>query len=155
MSESEARGAEDRIRRLLMSAIDGELEAGEQAELERKLAADPALKDEWERLVRLKEVTAAMRYRKPPDQLWQVYWTSVYSRMERGLGWVLLSVGAIVLISYGAWKIVQELIADTGTPLVIKGAILATLVGAVVLFVSVLREKLFMRGVERYKDVDR
>jgi hypothetical protein len=151
----EARGGEERIRQLMMSMLDGELDSGEQEELRRLFAADPALEKEWDGLVRLKEVTDTMRFRKPSDGIWEVYWTSVYSRLERGIGWILLSLGAIVLISYGAWKGVQGLVADAGVPLFLKGAILATVVGLVVLLVSVLREKLFMKRRERYKDVDR
>ncbi len=151
----EAGGGEERIRQLMMSLLDGELNASEREELERLMAADPALEKEWGALVRLKEVTGTMSFRKPPDQIWEVYWTSVYSRLERGIGWILLSLGAMVLISYGAWKGVQELVADAGMPWFLKGAILATVVGLVVLLVSVLREKLFRRGRERYKDVDR
>ena len=79
----------------------------------------------------------------------------MYVRLERGVGWVLLSLGAIVLISYGLWIGAQELIADTEMPLYLKGAILATTVGVVVLFVSVVREKLFVGRRERYKDVER
>ncbi len=155
MSERDARSGGDQLRRLMMAYLDGELAAPERQELERRLASDPALAREWERLVRLKEVTEAMRLRKPPDEVWDGYWTSVYRRLERGIAWILVSIGAIVVLGYGAWTGVQELIADAAMPWFLKAAILAATVGAVVLFVSVLREKLFVRGRERYKDVER
>lgn len=155
MSDWEAGAADDRARRLLMAGLDGELAAAEAKELESLLAADPTLRDEWNRLVRLKEVTDTMKLREPPDQVWQDYWASIYARLERGIGWILFSVGAIVLISYGAWKGAQQLFADTTMPLFLKAAIAATIVGVVVLVVSVVREKLFMRSAERYKDVQR
>ena len=96
-----------------------------------------------------------MKLQQPPDEVWKDYWGSVYVRLERGVGWILLSVGAIVLISYGAWMGAQEIIADTEMPLYLKLAILATTVGIVVLLVSVIREKLFVGRRERYKDVER
>lgn len=146
---------DERVRQLLMSGLDGELNAEEREELERILGADPRLRDEWNRLSKVKEVTQSMVLRKPPEQVWEDYWASVYSRLERGIGWILVSVGAIVLLSYGAWQGVQALIADVDMPWFLKGAILATSVGLVVLFVSVLREKLFIRVRDPYKDVQR
>ena len=155
MSEKGTAPGDERVRQLLMSGLDGELSAEERAELERLLSADPKLRDEWDRLSRVKEVTQSMALRKPPDEVWEDYWASVYSRLERGVGWILVSVGGIVLVSYGAWQGVQALIADTDMPWFLKGAILATTVGLVVLFVSVLREKLFIRARDPYKDVQR
>ncbi len=146
---------DERVRQLLMSGLDGELNAEEREELERILGADPRLRDEWNRLSKVKEVTQSMVLRKPPEEVWEDYWASVYSRLERGIGWILVSVGAIVLLSYGAWQGVQALIADVDMPWFLKGAILATSVGLVVLFVSVLREKLFIRVRDPYKDVQR
>ncbi len=155
MSDRDATAGDERVRRLLMSGLDGELPAEQREELERLLGSDAAARAEWERLVLLKEVTETMKLRQPPDKVWNEYWESVYVRLERGIGWILASLGAIVLISYGLWMAAQELIADTEMPLYVKGAILATTVGVVVLFVSVLREKLFVGRRERYKDVER
>ncbi|MGD8698494.1 MAG: hypothetical protein PVJ43_04335 [Gemmatimonadales bacterium] len=155
MSEQGTTPGDERVRRLLMSGLDGELNAVERKELERLLDADPRLRDEWNRLSKVKEVTQSMALRKPPDEVWEDYWASVYSRLERGVGWILVSVGGIVLVSYGAWQGVQALIADVDMPWFLKGAILATTIGLVVLFVSVLREKLFIRASDPYKDIQR
>ena len=111
MSEREAVSGDERVRQLLMSALDGELNARERQELERLLDADLSLRDEWNRLTRVKEVTQSMSLRKPPDEVWEDYWASVYSRLERGIGWILVSIGLIVLVSYGAWRGVEELIS--------------------------------------------
>jgi hypothetical protein len=155
VNQREAVSGDERVRQLLMSALDGELTARERRELEGLLNADSSLRDEWNRLTRVKEVTQSMSLRKPPDEVWEDYWASVYSRLERGIGWILVSIGLIVLVSYGAWRGVEELIADAGLPWFLKGAILATTVGLAVLFVSVVREKLFVRSRDPYKDVQR
>ncbi len=101
------------------------------------------------------EVTSTMALRSPPQEIWDTYWTSVYHRFERGVGWVLLSLGAIVSLSYGLLKAAQEILADTTIPGFIKGAILLAIVGAVVLFVSVAREKWFAYRSDPYKDIQR
>ncbi|UCC73578.1 MAG: hypothetical protein JSV86_03170 [Gemmatimonadota bacterium] len=155
MSDREVRDPKERARRLMMAGLDGELLAGERAELERLLDDHPALRAELERLQRVKEVTGSMALKRAPEEVWGDYWASVYSRLERGIGWILLSLGAIVLISYGAWHGVKQLIADVTMPMYIKAAILALLVGIVVLLVSVAREKVFVGQRQRYKDVER
>jgi hypothetical protein len=105
---------------------------------------NPELAGEWKRLSRLKEVTANMNLRNPPEEMWAGYWTSVYSRLERGLAWILVSIGAIVLGSWGSWQFVQDLMADADLPKFVKWSILALLVGLVMLLVSVLRHRVFV-----------
>jgi hypothetical protein len=138
-----------------MASIDGELSGGERGELERLLDEHPALRVEWARFQRVKEVTEAMALRPAPEEVWSDYWASVYSRLERGIGWILFSLGAIVLLSYGAWTGVRELIADATMPWFMKVSLLALTVGTVVLLVSVVREKAFVGRRQRYKDVER
>ena len=72
-----------------------------------------------------------------------------------GLGWILASVGAIVLASYGLWEAVTSMLADTSVPWFLKLAFFALGAGAIVLFVSALREKLFTRKHDPYKEVER
>lgn len=148
-------GRIDRSAELLMRALDGELEPAERAELERLLSDNPELREELERLSRLKEVTANMKLRNPPEEMWAGYWTSVYSRFERGLAWILVSIGAIVLGSWGAWYGVRDLMADADLPTFVKWSILAVIVGLVMLLVSVLRHRIFVSQSDPYKEIER
>ncbi|NIR42779.1 MAG: hypothetical protein GWN99_02795 [Gemmatimonadetes bacterium] len=152
---SEARAPDSRGRRLLMAELDGELTESEREELERLVAADPELAKERKRFKRLKEVTDSMALKPAPEEMWDDYWASVYSRVERGLGWVFVSIGAIILLAYGAWRGVETLLADATMPWFVKTAVLAVSFGAVILLVSVVREKLFLGPKQRYKDVER
>ena len=154
MSEKNAPTTDERARHLITAALDGELSPEERGEFEQMLERHPALLQELERLQRVKEVTESMSLQPAPEEVWKDYWASVYSRLERGIGWILLSLGAIVLVSYGVWEGVNSLIADTTTPWFIKAGLLAVTVGVVVLVVSVLREKLFVWRRQRYKDVE-
>jgi len=79
----------------------------------------------------------------------------VYRRFERGAAWILVSVGAIVLLSWGLWQAVQDILGDTELPTFIKAGILALVAGGVILLVSVIREKLILRRSDPYKDVIR
>lgn len=33
--------------------------------------------------------------------LLQVYWSSMYVRLERSIGWILIFIGALILLIYG------------------------------------------------------
>lgn len=151
----ECEGPIGRDQELLMRALDNELEPVERAEFERSLSDNPQLRGEWERLSRLKEVTVNMKFRNPPEELWSGYWSSVYSRLERGLAWILVSIGAIVLGSWGAWQGVKDLMADADLPTVVKWSTLAVIVGLVMLLVSVLRHRLFVSRSDPYKEIER
>ena len=140
---------------MMMAALDGEVSAEERNELDRKLASDPELRQEWDRLRRVKEVTSSMGLKRPPDEVWDDYWTSVYSRFERGLAWILVSAGAVVLLSFGLWELVGHILADSDLPGFVKISVFALMVGLVVLLVSVIREKLFTRRRDPYKEVQR
>jgi anti-sigma factor RsiW len=147
--------SDERLRHLLMAALDGELEDAEMAELERRLEADAELRAEWRRQRKLKELTMMSTISDPPREQWDTYWRSIYNRIERGIGWILVSVGAIALLTFGLWSALTELLADTGTPGVVKMGLLALGTGTIVLLVSVIREKLFVRRHDPYKEVER
>ena len=140
---------------LMMQALDGEISEAQKAELEALIESDDLLQAEWERLSRVKDTAAGMRLTQPPDELWEEFMDSVYRRVERGIGWILLSIGAIVLISYGLWQGIQNLIGDVTLPWYVKGGVLALLVGIVVLIVSIIREKFFVFRDDPYRNVDR
>lgn len=134
----------------MMADLDGELGADEHRELEALVARDPALAGELARLRRVKEVTVTMALRKPSDELWDGYFHSTYRRAERRLGWLLVAAGTLVLTGWGLWHIVESLWADSQTPVAIRAAVVAVLLGAIVLLFSVLREKLFTRRHDPY-----
>lgn len=144
-----------RARRLMMAALDGEISPEERHELDRVLETHSEIREEWEQMNRVKEVTSAMAFREPPEEVWGEYWTSVYNRTERGIGWLLLSLGSIVLLGYGGWKWVQSIFQTEDLPLFLKVAILGVSFGLSVLVVSVIREKLFTKKHDPYKEVQR
>ncbi|MGD8496420.1 MAG: hypothetical protein PVF05_09545 [Gemmatimonadales bacterium] len=145
----------DERRELLMRALDGELDAGDRSAFETRMANDPELREEWRRLSRAREATMALKLRTPPEEVWDGYWTSVYSRAERGVGWILLSLGAIVVGSWAVWNWVGALLTDTTTPLAVRYGTLAMFVGVVILAVSVARHRINVLKSDPYKDIER
>ncbi len=146
---------DERLRHLLMAEVDQEISGEEREELESALEENPDLRNELEAFQRLKEVTDTMSPLKPPGETWDGYWEDVYRRLERGIAWVLVSLGTIVLGTWALWSVARGLIEDTAIPTFVRWSLLALLLGFVILFVSVLRERLFMEKSDPYKDVVR
>jgi hypothetical protein len=145
----------ERVNRLMMAAVDGEISTDEQRELDAVVAANPEIRREYEMMRRVKEVTVSMTYDKPPEEVWDRYWTAVYNRVERGIGWILVSVGVVVVGIYGVWKWVEAIWGETGLPLFVRLAILTLAAGLLVLAVSVVREKFFTYRRDPYKEIQR
>lgn len=141
----------ERAQALMMAALDGEISAQERGELDALLAQHTDLADEWRRFTRLKEVTTGMSLRHPPEEVWDRYWHSSYRRVERGVAWILVSIGVTVLAAYWVWHAVNAFFADTTTPLGIRIAIAAVAIGGVILILSVVREKLFTARRDPYQ----
>ncbi len=145
----------ERCRNLMMREIDGEISAVEREELLSLLQKYPDLSKEFDHYRRLKEAMNHMQLEKPNDELWKTYWFSVYHRLERGLAWFLFTLGACIVLAYGLFHAVLSIWADLDLPLVIKIALFSAMLGAVVLLISVIREKVFLSRHERYKEVQR
>ena len=96
-----------------------------------------------------------MKFKKMPDMYWDEYWRHVYNRIERGISWIFISIGAIVVLSFAAWNAVSELVSDREMDPVLKGGILILLIGGVILLISVLREKIMVRRVDKYREIER
>ena len=155
MSTRKVSGNEETARNLMMAALDGEITPSEQQELNQLLNDAPGLRLEWERLEKVKEVTRSMMYRDPPDEVWEDYWVSIYNRCERGVGWLLVTVFSVVLLSWGAWEILAAMFEDNSLPWFLKLSVMGVAVGGIILFVSVAREKWFVRKTDPYKEVIR
>jgi ferric-dicitrate binding protein FerR (iron transport regulator) len=155
MTEHRNQSGLERQAELMMRALDDELNAEERAELDAHLAEQPELRAEWQRLSRAREVTMGMKLRNPPEDVWDGYWTSTYSRIERGVAWILVSVGAIIV---GVWAIrewITALLNDTATPAPVRYSMIALFVGLLILLISVARHRLNVSKSDPYKDIQR
>ena len=135
--------------------LDGELAPEERAAFERELAANPELAEELAAIQAVKEVTGGMRLREFPDQVWERYWQGTYNRMERRLGWILFSIGAIVLLTGGLYELALALISNSSEPWWIRLAVGALSGGLAILLISVVRERVFMAKRDPYREVER
>jgi predicted anti-sigma-YlaC factor YlaD len=140
---------------LMMGYLDDELSAEHRGRFEEHLAGCGECAKELEEFKRLKAITDEVTLVEPEDRLWHDYWDNIYNRIERGLGWIVFSVAGILLVIYGGFKLIEELIKDPTVGFLLKAALLALIVGLAIMFVSVLRERLYFWRKDRYRDVRR
>ena len=145
----------EKFEKLMTGALDQELTQDEQRELQKMLDNDPALAQELRESKKLKEAPTTMKFKAPPPEVWENYWVHVYNRIERGIGWLIFSIGAVILLTFGGFKAVEAIINDPGLAFIAKVGILLTIGGLAVLFVSVAREKFFTGKNDPYKEIIR
>ena len=71
-------------------------------------------------------------------------------RSSRGLGWLLYVAGLVILIGFGVYEFVKDETVDA----IVKTGVAGVVVGLVLLFVSVARQRLIARKTDKYKDVE-
>jgi len=146
---------EDRYQILLNKALDGMLNSEEKIEFEKILATSKEYQQEWQSLKKIKEITKDMKFKNLPDEIWDKYWLGIYARLERGIAWILISIGAIILLIYGGFKAVESIITDPTLEWFIKAGIIAIITGISILLVSIVREKLKVSKTDKYKEIIR
>lgn len=140
-----------RFERLMMASLDGEICAEERAELESHLVSCEKCRREFEELERVSELVGDIELQRPSREDMMKYWPSVYAKIERGAGWGLVIIGAIIWVGYGVYLF----ITDPTVGSVTKFLVALPIVGVLMLLVSVIRERLVVSRTERYKEVER
>ena len=98
---------------LLSAYMDGELDAEQVARIEAHLAESPESRAEVARMRRLKEVTDAMSLRDAPAEDWERFWCNIYNKVERGIGWFALTLGAVIVAGYGLYHFILSLLESS------------------------------------------
>ena len=140
---------------MMMGYLDNELSDEQRNRFEEHLAGCPECAGELEDFRKLKAITDEVTLVEPEDRIWQDYWNGVYNRIERSVGWIIFSVAAILLTIYGGFKLIETIVTDATTGMLLKLGLIALIVGLAILFVSVLRERMYFWSKDRYRNVRR
>ena len=146
--------SEDNYKPLLMGYLDRELTELESLRMESHLEGCPDCRSELEDFRRLKEATHQMKVFLPQDRQWDEYWAHIYNRLERRFGWILVSIGAIMLTSFGLYELVTHLFTNDFS-LFVRVSVIALLIGFSTLMISVIRERLFLIKSDKYERIKR
>jgi hypothetical protein len=147
---------DEKIRQLMMKVVDGVAAPEEEKAIAEALKDNEKWGSELQAFKKIKEVTEHMQFKELPDSYWTGYWNDIYRRTERTFAWILVSIGLIIILGFSLYKALSRFFSDPGISLLLKAGISMALLGAIIMVVSILRERLFARKRERYeKEVER
>jgi len=140
---------------LMEKYFSNEISSEEKKELEELINSNSNLKEEFEEQKGIKEVLNKMKLKNPSREVWDSYWMGVYNRIERGIAWVVISIGALIFFGYASYEIVNAFIKDTQAPGLAKIGMAMLVFGGLVLLFSLIREKIFTSKRDKYKEIQR
>ncbi|PKL89558.1 MAG: hypothetical protein CVV23_04260 [Ignavibacteriae bacterium HGW-Ignavibacteriae-2] len=140
---------------LLEKYLDTSANPEERIEFENLINSNPELYKEYKEQKRIKEVLKQMKLKNPSVEVWDSYWLGIYNRIERGLAWIMVSIGVLIILGFAALEFVNFIINDNTTPVLLKTGIIILVFGIFVLLFSVGREKFFTRKHDKYKEIQR
>ena len=146
---------EEKFLNLIERYFDDELSDLESIEFNRLLNSHEEFRREFEEQKKVKEVLKTMKMKNPSSELWDGYWEKTYNRMERGLGWLAIFLGALILLAFASIEFVDQFYSNNSTPLIIKIGVTSLVFGFLVLLFSVIREKFFTHKSDKYKEIQR
>jgi hypothetical protein len=134
-----------------MRLLDGEMSPEEKAEYEAHVRGCDACRTELRSLGRVVELTNELKLRTPEDEFWDGYWEGVYRRSERSAGFFLVIAGVLAILLYGIVRAVTSPAFLTYEGI----SITVILVGLLIIFVSVARERYHESRNDPYRGVKR
>lgn len=142
----------DDIKILMSGYLDGELDPDEEARLKSYLSESEDGRQELDSLRQLVDAASTLHVEPPPEEVWDTFLEEVYNRVERKTGWVVFILGVVIAGAFGIYSYVAVPWATT----MVKAGVAIPLVGLIILFVSVWRQRIFVSKTDRYsRDVRR
>jgi anti-sigma factor RsiW len=135
---------------LLSGYLDGELTQAEEQRVRIRLEDDPEARDLVAEMSRIREAARATRLVVPRDEEWSEKPLSPGSRWFRRVGWVLLVGWAVALAVLAAWGL-----SAGPEPWWQKALAVTIIAGPVLLFLSVLLDRLKVMKHDRYRRVEK
>ena len=134
-----------------MRLLDGEMNEEEKNQYEEHVKTCEDCRKQLKELGRIVELTDELRFKPPDDEFWEGYWESIYRRVERSTGFFLVIIGILGVLLYGIYEAVTSprFLTYEGV------SITVILVGLVVIFASVARERYHESKNDPYKGVKR
>jgi len=141
----------ERIRQLMMAAIDDEISESENRELDAALASEPALRMEMRRMADLQKQISGIVLKDPADDVLSELDATLTKRAGLPLGWVMLLVGVLIVFVWSA----MSWLRDPSLPAVLRWGGVLAFAGLLLLLCVKLRERCIERRVDPYRDVIR
>ena len=140
------------LQALLSGYVDDELTSEERARVDGHLESCTGCRSELQAMRVMAEATSQLSVKPPPEEVWDTFLDDVYNRLERRSGWFIFVAGIVVLVAFGAYHFAIDPWASTTQ----KVLVALPIGGLGILFLSVLRQRMFVAKTDRYsRDVKR
>jgi predicted anti-sigma-YlaC factor YlaD len=133
---------------LLSGHLDRELTQGEGQRVRLHLEDCAACREELADLARLRQATRTTPFRPPEDDGWDERPRGLSSLLTRRLGWTMVLAWAAVVLVFAVWQL-----ATAPEDLGVKLLVASPTAGVVLLFLSVLLDRLRTYKTDRYRRV--
>jgi hypothetical protein len=136
---------------LLSGYIDGELTQQDRQRVRLHLDSCKPCEAERDEILSLREQLGKARLSDRDHDIWREAMDNTTVKATRGIGWLLLIGGVLLGVGIGVFEIVTEPSAASMAEKLIVGGIYG---GMLLIFISVLRQRLIERKTDKYKDVE-
>ena len=141
----------EHVGELLSGYIDGELTQQEQQRVRLHCETCPSCGTQLEELTALRKQVGQTSFGTHDANQWRENMNDVPTRASRGLGWLLLIGGALIAAGF---FVVEFLRGFDELGLIERLIVGGVYGGMLLLFISVLRQRLIERKKDKYKDVE-
>lgn len=144
------RDIHEHVGALLSGYIDGELTQQERQWVEIHCENCVQCRSERKELAAIRKEVAGARLSEVGEDMWGENMKDSTVKASRGIGWILLIAGFLVLAGIVVFEFVTDPTIETHMKLIIA----AIYGGVALLLLSVLRQRLIERKSDKYKDVE-
>jgi len=139
------------IKERLSAYLDGELTQQESQRIGVHIADCPTCGELLDDFRRMRADLKQLTWPEADDDQWSSVMAGLATKSTRGVGWLLWGGGLAVLAGYAAYQFVRDFTFAS----VERVGVLALILGAVLLFVSVLIERINKYPTDKYKDIEK
>jgi len=148
---TEKRRIDEHVGELLSGFIDGELTQQERQRVQLHCENCEACDSSLQELRAMREKMGHSRLSGLGQDVWRETMNDTAVKTSYGIGWLLLLGGAVLAGAVGMYEIMTEPSTLTLIEKLIVGGVYG---GVLLLFISVLRQRLIERKTDKYKDVE-
>lgn len=142
---------DEHVGELLSGYIDGELTQRDRQRVRLHCEACPDCERQLEELKSLRARIGESRLSDVSQDIWREKMNDITVTTSRGLGWLLFIGGLLIAAGVAIYEFVTNLQSLSPTAMLIIGGVYG---GLLLLFISVLRQRLIERRSDKYKDVE-
>jgi predicted anti-sigma-YlaC factor YlaD len=139
------------IRGMLSAYLDGELTQQERQKVAVHVRHCERCRRVYEDFARMREDIKGLSFPEPSEDEWRAVMGGLAFKTTRGIAWLLWVGGAVVLLAYGLYEVIR----DPSINVIEHVGIMALIVGSVLLFLTVLAERISALRTDKYKDIEK